>query len=166
MTGIPIQRPKAILYILTAAAAIFFALQLTPNQGAHAANPAEKIQITSAVVCASGSHPNCIQGPFTEVLVLEEPSQVVIDVYLVHTGQYEENEQSAFSSSIGELLDCGPIPPETEEIYCGQVSGFAGDELPLTIMHTSAASSTGSHQQRYEITLCNHKTFFPIIIKE
>ena len=151
---------------LTAAAVLLSALVFLPLNTTQAEGLPHLVEFSSALVCAPGSHSSCLPGPFTEHLSLDRPSQVVIDVYLTHTGNYEANEQSSFHSSIGEIPNCGPIPPNTPEIYCGQVSGFLSDDLSLTIQHTGGGTHTGSHQQRYEITVCERNLFFPIIIRD
>jgi hypothetical protein len=151
---------------LTAAAVLLSALFVLPLDTTQAEGLPDMVGFTSTVVCAPGSHSSCLPGPFTEHLSLDHPSPVVIDVYLTHTGYYETNEQSSFHSSIGEIPNCGPIPPDTPEIYCGQVSGFVSGDLSLTIQHTGGGTQTGSHQQRYEITVCERNLFFPIIIRD
>ncbi len=151
---------------ITAAAVLLSTLFIAPVDTIQAEGSPDKVQFSSAIVCAPDSHTSCLPGPFTELFSLDHPSQVVIDVYLTHTGNYEANEQSSFYSPIGEIPNCGPIPPDTAEIYCGQVSGFVNDDLSLTIQHTGGGTHTGSHQQRYEITVCERNLFFPIIIRE
>lgn len=133
-----------------------------PNATASA-NPSNAASLTSQVVCASGSHYTCQPGPFTETYQVSEPTWVVVDIYLVHTGNYEPNESSHFSSPFGEILDCGPLQPGEEERHCGQVVGFVEDSIDLTIEHAGIGTDTGSHKQRYELKLCHEEVFFPAI---
>ncbi len=107
---------------LTAAAALLCALVITPISVTRAETTMDQVHLSSAVVCAPGSHSSCTPGPFTELLTLDHPAQVIIDVYLTHTGHYEDNEQSSFSSPIGDLarLRANPTRYRGNFLWAGQ----------------------------------------------
>ena len=117
------------------------------------------------MVCAPDSHYFCQPGPYVESYEVSEPTWVVIDVYLVHTGSYETNETSHFYSPFGDILDCGPLLPGESERHCGQVVGFVEDSLELSIEHAGDGYETGSHKQRYELSLCHEEIYFPAIFR-
>jgi hypothetical protein len=122
--------------------------------------------VRSQVVCSPDSHNSCLPGPYVEEIDLPENSIVVVKVFLEHTGSYEPNEASSFFSSIGAIDDCGPIPPETDEIYCGSVIGQVNNTLSLGVQHAGKGNFTGSHRQRYEVTLCHYYSFLPFTPRE
>ncbi len=135
-------------------------------------------ELVTPIVCAPGTHKWCLPGPYTQTLAISQRTFVTIDVYLEHTGYFESNERSSFLSPLGDLLDCGPIPADDIDqagddgdddsglLYCGSVSGLYDRPLDLTVLHSGSGPSTGSHRQRYEITLtpdCHHYAFFPMV---
>lgn len=138
---------------------------LTPDEVA-AASPAISTSLSSQIVCAPETHNSCQPGPYSETYEVSEPTWVVIDVYLVHTGSYENNEISHFFSPFGDIMDCGPLLPGEEERHCGQVVGYVEDTLDLTIEHAGQGSETGSHQQRYDLKLCHEEIYFPAIFRQ
>jgi hypothetical protein len=152
-----------IIFSILLIAPVTLSFQAKQPNAIAAANPANSASLSSRIVCASGSHNTCQPGPFTETYHISEPTWVVVDIYLVHTGNYEPNETSHFTSPFGEILDCGPLQPGEDEKYCGQVVGFVEDSIDFTIEHAGDGSDTGSHKQRYDIKLCHEEVFFPAI---
>lgn len=125
--------------------------------------PNSPITLLSKVVCAPGTHSSCKPGPFTKEVLIPGTAHVTVDIFLLHTEHYEENEQSWFFSELGDILDCGPIPPDQDELHCGQVSGRVDTKLTLTIEHSGGGDETGSHKQRYEIEILPDRIFLPFV---
>jgi hypothetical protein len=151
-----------VLFSLSALIGLSF-LVLSP---AEAASDPLPITVQSQIVCSPDSHNSCLSGPYMEEIDLPENPIVVVKVYLEHTGYYEPNEASSFFSSIGHIDDCGPIPPETDELYCGSVIGQVNETLSLGVQHAGKGASTGSHRQRYEVTLCHYYSYLPFAPRE
>lgn len=158
------SRLSSYLGLILFLASIVALAGVSPVASTEAATETEIFH--SRVVCAPGTHSSCLPGPYTETFSLNGGAFVQVDVFVEHTGHFETNEQSNFTSELGALLNCGPIPQGEAEVYCGQVSGRTGDLLSLTIEHSGGGSSTGSHRQRYEITVLVDRQFFPIILRQ
>ena len=145
-----------ILLIASSLLVLIFAFQ------GSASAASEPVTIRSRVVCAPGTHWYCLPGPFSKTYQPAGGEFVTVDVYLIHTGCYEDNEQSSFTSQLGDIEDCGPIPPDTDKLYCGQVSGWIDGDLELTIEHSGEGPETGSHKQEYVITALSQMYFLPV----
>lgn len=135
----------------TAAAALALGGRLLPGGDvarAQAPEPDRDSVIVSEVVCAPGTHSHCQPGPFTKTFTVTQQAQIYVDVYLEHTGYYEPNEQSRFTSPLGEIAMCGPIPPGVDEVFCGTVSGPYEGVLPLIIEHGGELESDRAASER------------------
>lgn len=155
--------------------ALFTLLLLSTYMSASVSARTDDVYLTD-VICAPGV-PGC-SSMYSRPITITAAARV--EVWAVHTGQWEINEWSAFTIDGIANMQCGPIPLGAEDVLCGVIDVPAGVHL-FTATHLGQIGhdrQTGSHKQWWSVVshvsdcfagdnhVGQHCLFFPLFFRQ